>query len=1368
MKKKKRIAILTILFCLFCFTLSGAAAEEKKAGLTIMVYMCGSDLESSYASATQDIREMLKSGAGGPEVSILVMLGGSRQWSDGYEADRLTMIEIRGGKRRIAAEAAPRSMGSPDTLQYLISHAKQKYPAEEYALIFWDHGSGPMEGLCFDEIYKPDRLSVEEITEVLAASGFSEKKLKWIGFDACLMGSVEVAAQLAPYAEYMIASEETEPSFGWNYLFLEGIEKDRSMEETAKRLIDLYVGQETEDVMTLSCLDLAKVSALTQAADETFRHAAGIADPAHYSEIARLRKMILSYGADVSRGMLDHDLVDMDQLINSIPGLDEETVRSFTQATKEAVVYRNSNIHADSGISVYFPFYNKRMYDEWIRRYPAAGAGAAYLEYIRQFGAMLTDPPFADWSRLDMKIYLADRKKSIPAGVSLEAQTSLGVVQAGDSAYIESLTPEEAAAESGILVRTELSAEQQRDFLSARLLVMERFHTMLSEKSRYRVVYSSPELEMSDDGAVRAVYPELTLHIVDENGTSLASEVSYSYRENGDLAVRVIARESFSGEAGRELPMILTFRQDGDGRLAPAETYLYDELTGNYTNRAGYNPEEYPYLIFPYQYTVPVSDGNGERLNYVEWEESRAYNRETVIANDGTWHPEFRDASGNYALAMCLEIADTQNNRHITTLRTVDWGYGSRDMIYENPNLRVIAENLREDGEQVSLNMTLISSEMTDFELAVCNASVNGESASVKAESGKPVPVSERFHLQAGEAFTRTVSFVKNSGEPLSELAFRLAVFYDDSIDLDAGYLENDTFYGYLNPGDEEPDSGPDGPRWSFSEKIVIRVPARQEAHGSVYATDEMTVQGGNICFGNPVHWADAGSASPLKAELSGETRFSRAEISLEGKDLRLYLGEVRRDGGEYVMEVRQAGSALPGSGQTLSFLISEKNMLLRCGADAFPVTLETDGEKAVLKDLQIPGEAENAGPHVIDAEIGENRIRRVLWQIGDEPAELARKMRWNTLEVRWTEGGKASVRQILREENMESPLITLQAEEHPVTDDTVLITGRDGTVLMTCAAAELSGHKLPGDQDPDTTVIREDPKTGIRTAYSQTDEWIWTAGPKGARVIRYIGNSPDAVLPERLGGMTLSGLEDGCLSQTRAYNVSLPHLDMDITIDTFSKYIDSKLRTSPDKGTLTVRERWNVPADIRESIHREAGFARFDPQTAESFWEPPLICLRTGENELEIIGFSGWDESIEIPETVNGMPVTAIGDGAFRSESLTAALREIVIPEGIRKIGSAAFKNSKIREITLPASLEEISTDALDSCNQLRKVHIRCSLDRIEKDLFAKCVLLRHDPYGITLPDDATDEEIETFMKRVFPELDRPLRRENEQEGKP
>ena len=46
---------------------------------------------------------------------------------------------------------------------------------------------------------------------------------EWIGFDACLMSSVETAFMCAPYAEYMIASQEVEPGSGWNYAFLSGI-----------------------------------------------------------------------------------------------------------------------------------------------------------------------------------------------------------------------------------------------------------------------------------------------------------------------------------------------------------------------------------------------------------------------------------------------------------------------------------------------------------------------------------------------------------------------------------------------------------------------------------------------------------------------------------------------------------------------------------------------------------------------------------------------------------------------------------------------------------------------------------------------------------------------------------------------------------------------------------------------------------------------------------------------------------------------------------------------------------------------------------------------------------------------------------------
>ena len=38
-----------------------------------------------------------------------------------------------------------------------------------------------------------------------------------IGFDACLMGTLETANIVANYARYMIGSEENEPGSGWNF-----------------------------------------------------------------------------------------------------------------------------------------------------------------------------------------------------------------------------------------------------------------------------------------------------------------------------------------------------------------------------------------------------------------------------------------------------------------------------------------------------------------------------------------------------------------------------------------------------------------------------------------------------------------------------------------------------------------------------------------------------------------------------------------------------------------------------------------------------------------------------------------------------------------------------------------------------------------------------------------------------------------------------------------------------------------------------------------------------------------------------------------------------------------------------------------------
>jgi hypothetical protein len=52
------------------------------------------------------------------------------------------------------------------------------------------------------------------------AGSASTYVLDIIGFDACLMSMYEVAAALAPYGRYLVASELLEPGDGWDYTVL--------------------------------------------------------------------------------------------------------------------------------------------------------------------------------------------------------------------------------------------------------------------------------------------------------------------------------------------------------------------------------------------------------------------------------------------------------------------------------------------------------------------------------------------------------------------------------------------------------------------------------------------------------------------------------------------------------------------------------------------------------------------------------------------------------------------------------------------------------------------------------------------------------------------------------------------------------------------------------------------------------------------------------------------------------------------------------------------------------------------------------------------------------------------------------------------
>jgi hypothetical protein len=115
------------------------------------------------------------------------------------------------------------NMGDPTTLKSFINWAKSNYPAEKYALIIGGHGGGWL-GVGFDATWdgcmknqqgnckNPDPLYMGELSMALNGS-----TLELIGLDACFMGMTEVAYQLRPYVNYMVASEELGPGEGWPF-----------------------------------------------------------------------------------------------------------------------------------------------------------------------------------------------------------------------------------------------------------------------------------------------------------------------------------------------------------------------------------------------------------------------------------------------------------------------------------------------------------------------------------------------------------------------------------------------------------------------------------------------------------------------------------------------------------------------------------------------------------------------------------------------------------------------------------------------------------------------------------------------------------------------------------------------------------------------------------------------------------------------------------------------------------------------------------------------------------------------------------------------------------------------------------------------
>lgn len=357
-----------------------------KDTVTIMVYMCGTDLESRSGMGTSDLQEMLNASFG-RNINLLIYTGGCKAWKNSAVSSSDNQIwQVRDGKLVcLQKDLGSVSMTDPGTLAGYIQWCAKNYPASRYELILWDHGGGSVSGYGYDEKFASSgSMSLAGLDSALSAA---DVKFDFIGFDACLMATVETALTMSQYADYLIASEETEPGVGWYYTdWLTDFGKDTSKPtiQVGRNIVDSFVDTCSQkcpgQLTTLSVIDLAELEhtlpdALTEFSNATTK----LIREQEYQTVSNARSG--------TREFAQSSKIDQIDLVHLAQNLGTREGKALTDVLLSAVKYNrtSSNMTNAYGLSVYFPYRKTNTVDRAVSTFEQIGMDRSFTRCIRQF-----------------------------------------------------------------------------------------------------------------------------------------------------------------------------------------------------------------------------------------------------------------------------------------------------------------------------------------------------------------------------------------------------------------------------------------------------------------------------------------------------------------------------------------------------------------------------------------------------------------------------------------------------------------------------------------------------------------------------------------------------------------------------------------------------------------------------------------------------------------------------------------------------------------------------------------------------------------------------------------------------------------------
>ena len=355
---------------------------------TLMLYVCGSDLETDGGSASADLLEIYNGLGSGrhDNLNIIVETGGAKEWGfDFIDSNRNQRWKIDFDGFEHLQDAGLRDMTDPGTLADFIMYCEEYFPADRYGLIMWDHGGGTLGGFAVDQHFpNSPAMTIGEINAALDNAGV---KFDFIGFDACLMATAETAFMVEQHADYMIASQRVEPSLGWHYTdFVAALSADTSIDtlELGRIIVDSYIREARHSYygneLTLSVIDLSYIGDLFYYLYDYFASAEyALINDAALVDMSRAR-----YDSRVLTG--NEDQVDLMYLVSN---MEVEGSKALIESLERCVAYNGATIANHNGLCLYFPYTDLSWVEEALSIYDDIGIDEGYRSFISTFATLM-------------------------------------------------------------------------------------------------------------------------------------------------------------------------------------------------------------------------------------------------------------------------------------------------------------------------------------------------------------------------------------------------------------------------------------------------------------------------------------------------------------------------------------------------------------------------------------------------------------------------------------------------------------------------------------------------------------------------------------------------------------------------------------------------------------------------------------------------------------------------------------------------------------------------------------------------------------------------------------------------------------------